>query len=145
MSKKTLLHPGLISNAPQGKSIPISPSHGVNPSMMQCFWCGETKGIALLGKLPNDAEAPRMAIFDYEPCDSCAALMAQGITLMEADEHTHKPTGSYMVIKEEALNNLLIDGELKTSILKMRKCFVPSNIYATLYAKEEQPNGESET
>lgn len=126
------------------KSIPISPSHGVNPSMMQCFWCGETKGIALLGKLPNDAEAPRMAIFDYEPCDACQALMAQGITLMESDEKTQKPTGRFLVVKEEALCNMLVDGELKTSILKMRKCYVPSNIYATL-VQEEQPNGESET
>ncbi len=48
--------------------IKVSPKHGVNPTIPICFWCGEEKGeIALLGKLPGDAEAPRNMVLDYEP------------------------------------------------------------------------------
>ena len=50
-------------------SIKISPKYGVNPSLINCFFCGESKGIALMGKLKNDAEAPKECVMDYEPCD----------------------------------------------------------------------------
>lgn len=65
------------------KSIPLSPKHGVNPCIPICFFCGKEKNeIALLGKLKNDAEASRSALFDYEPCDKCKELMSQGITMI---------------------------------------------------------------
>lgn len=65
------------------KNIKISPKHGVNPSICKCFFCGQDKGIVLLGKLKNDAEAPREIVMDYEPCDNCLAGMQQGVTLLE--------------------------------------------------------------
>ena len=41
----------------QTNSIKISQKHGVNPTIPICFWCGKEKNeIALLGKLPGDAE-----------------------------------------------------------------------------------------
>lgn len=53
--------------------IPISKKHGVNPTIPLCFFCGEEKNeVALLGKLPDDAEAPRNCVLDMEPCGTCA-------------------------------------------------------------------------
>ncbi len=93
--------------------IKVSPKHGVNPTIPICFWCGEEKGeIALLGKLPGDAEAPRNMVLDYEPCECCRAKMAMGFTLMEATNSPNEngrveaqegvyPTGRFMVIKKD--------------------------------------------
>lgn len=67
--------------------IRISPKHGVNASMNMCCWCNQPKNIALLGKLPNDAEAPRQIITDYEPCDACAKKWESCVVIMEATHH----------------------------------------------------------
>ena len=63
--------------------IKLSPNHGVNPSLDMCFWCGESKGILLLGQLENDVEAPREMLTSYEPCDKCAELFTQGVHIIE--------------------------------------------------------------
>ena len=42
-----------------GRSITISKKHGVNPSILHCECCGKEYGLALLGKLKGDAEAPK--------------------------------------------------------------------------------------
>lgn len=63
--------------------IKLSEKHGVNPCIPVCAFCGnEKKEIALLGKLPNDEQAPKNAILDYTPCETCADAMAQGVTLI---------------------------------------------------------------
>lgn len=62
------------------KSIKISPKYGVNPTIPVCFFCGEEKQeIALLGKLKGDVEAPHRMCLDYEPCEKCKQIFAQGI------------------------------------------------------------------
>lgn len=93
--------------------IKVSPKHGVNPTIPICFWCGKERGeIALLGKLPGDAEAPKNVVLDYEPCECCRAGMARGFTLMEFTDHPNDrgrveiqagiyPTGRLLVIKRE--------------------------------------------
>lgn len=96
------------------KGVKVSPKHGLNPTIPICFWCGKERGeVALLGKLPGDAEAPKHVVLDYEPCESCRAEMARGFTLMEATESPNDrgqtaaqpgvyPTGRFLVIKREA-------------------------------------------
>lgn len=51
-------------------SIQLSPEHGANPSLLICMICGEGDGIAFLGRLPDDAQAPRK-MRDREPCLKC--------------------------------------------------------------------------
>jgi hypothetical protein len=52
--------------------IPISEKHGVNPTVGVCFYCNEESNmLALLGKLPGDAEAPRHMYLTMEPCEAC--------------------------------------------------------------------------
>lgn len=41
------------------KNIILSEKHGVNSSITVCPICGKEIGIALLGKLKGDEEAPR--------------------------------------------------------------------------------------
>ena len=102
------------------KSIRVSQKHGVNPTIPICFWCGKEKNeIALLGKLPGDAEAPRSTwlIGDYEPCDECRKIFEQGVHLVEAADHPviHEkqppwhgayPTGKHFVLKERAIRGI---------------------------------------
>lgn len=105
-------------------SITLSPKHGVNPTLPICFFCGNERGdIALLGKLPDDKEAPKYIILDYEPCDSCRSHMEQGITCIEVTDkitfngqptidNTHYPTGRWCVITEEAAQRIFTDKNL---------------------------------
>lgn len=84
--------------------IQLSKEHGLNPSVMLCFFCHEPKGINLLGRLSpkgrerafgheasklasyndvdDDAAAPRQAVYDREPCDKCKEYMQLGIILI---------------------------------------------------------------
>ena len=64
------------------KSITLSPKHGVNPSITQCEVCGKEIGIALLGKLKNDVEAPRDIYMGL--CDECQKVIDQdGLMIIE--------------------------------------------------------------
>ena len=69
----------------------LSKKHGVNPSMMICPICDETTGIALLGKLKGDAEAPRQ-ILGTHPCKECeekAGADKVYILSMDEDHNLH--------------------------------------------------------
>jgi hypothetical protein len=68
------------------RNIPLSPKHGLNPTIPVCAWCGEDKNeIALLGKIKgsNDAEAPMHCVLDYEPCEHCKEQWSQGVAVLE--------------------------------------------------------------
>lgn len=86
-------------------NIPLSQKHGVNPSLMQCYFCGKEKGIALLGRLPNDKEAPRRGVYDTEPCDDCRKMMEVGVLRVEcktgSDPKNPYRTGRIFCIKQD--------------------------------------------
>lgn len=93
----------------------VSKKHGLNPSMDICFFCGEAKGIALFGKMKGDAKAPHNVLLNYEPCDKCKELMAQGTTLIEVVTEDNGnmqiqegiyPTGRWSVMRSEAAKEL---------------------------------------
>jgi hypothetical protein len=132
-----------------GDSIRLSEQHGVNPSMMQCFFCTEEFGVALLGKLKDDAEAPRKICFGpkSEPCPKCEKLMEMGVIFVSVKTEDAEPnrdnpyrTGGWIVLKEEGVRRLPIDDELKESILKSRFCFIPDDAWEMLGF----PHGEME-
>ena len=72
------------------KNIPLSPKHGLNPTIPVCAWCGEQKNeIALMGKIGDrrkgeDLKAPMHCVLDYEPCDCCKEQWSQGVAVLEA-------------------------------------------------------------
>lgn len=57
-------------------SITLSPKHDVNPSVLRCICCGKDYGVAMLGKLKGDKEAPR-EIFQGL-CNDCEGVVKQG-------------------------------------------------------------------
>lgn len=129
----------------KNNSIKISKKHGVNPTIPICFWCGKEKNeIALLGRLPNDVEAPRSTwlLGDYEPCDSCKELRKQGIDLIEASDHPvihsnqpvyHElyPTGRHIILKENAVRSIFSPKTAET-LREVGMGFLDSETFMTL-------------
>lgn len=132
-------------------SIKMSPKHGVNPTIPQCFWCGKDKNeIALMGKIDReDSEAPRHVIMDYEPCDKCKELFDKGIHVIgvtekpiiknmfpictSPDGKSLYPTGTMFVSSEDWIRRLLSDPEEKgllDAVLEHRKMLMPEEICA---------------
>ena len=107
------------------RGIRLSKKHGVNPSLAVCWWCNkETGDIILPGRLPGDEEAPRQAVWNYEPCSACGALQCQGITLIEARANGFQnATGKWWVITEEAAKRIFA-GDMLSKVLKVRKAFI---------------------
>lgn len=85
-------------------SIKLSPKHGINPSLEVCFYCGADIGVALLGKLPNDAEAPRKICTSYEPCEDCKKSFKDKVILLECNQG-EKPTGRYWLVIKDSVNH----------------------------------------
>jgi len=128
----------------------LSPKYGLNPAKDICPWCGNTRGIALLGKLPNDAEAPYSGIItSIEPCDSCRQLMDQGITLFEVSDSDPKNgipqvlsdayfTGRWIVVTEAFIDRSTKE-PLKTQIKDARFALMDADIFTELIAAQQEP------
>ena len=141
-------------------NIRMSPKHGLNPTISVCFFCGKEKNeIALLGKLKNDAEAPRNAVIDYEPCEECKAKFSLGIAFIavstvpqqdgqmpiQIDRKTDTrlyPTGDVVVVKEEALERLPIEQEFIDAALRVRKMLVQKETFDMLFGHIRQTDAE---
>ena len=125
--------------------IRLSKEHGVNPSKQVCFFCGEVKGLLLLGKLKGDAKAPDKMLIDYEPCDDCKEKFKQGILWIEASPEPIAPnqapiadgaypTGRWTVTTEATIDKLeaLSGGHAKafTDVVRSkRKAVVDLQLY----------------
>lgn len=146
-------------------NIKLSPKHGVNPTMPVCFWCGQPKNeIALLGKLPDDAEAPKHIIMDYEPCDACREIFGKGIHVIGvtekpmvpnmfpiiSDEHnTLYPSGSMFVARPEWAERFLTANDqqdMVTDVLEKKALLLPDEIVNEIIkdakAVEESEGGQ---
>lgn len=132
--------------------IVLSKKYGVNPSMSMCFFCGEIKGIALMGYISNknheDIEAPSKCITDYEPCEQCKENMNLGITLIEVTTTqpvdnrpplTAKgdiqvyPTGRWSVLTEEGAKKVF-----KQDYEVGQKLFVDPELFNMLMPNEKE-------
>ena len=88
--------------------ITLSPKHGVNPTILHCFICGKETGLALLGKLKGDAEAPHNVINPNEICDDCRKQIEAGnkffLEVKDGTDHNNpERTGSVVCVKGDAL------------------------------------------
>lgn len=96
-------------------SITLSPKYGVNPSIAHCICCGKSIGVALLGKLKGDVEAPK-DIYDGL-CDACESVVKkEGALIIEArdGESGNNPyrTGRYVGISKDCKERLFIEHPL---------------------------------
>lgn len=74
------------------KDILLSPKHGANPSVLHCICCGKDYGVALLGKLKGDKEAPKDIYQGL--CRDCEGVIKQGgamIIEVKDDESGNNP------------------------------------------------------
>lgn len=125
------------------KGIELSPKHGLNPTVLVCFFCGEDKNeLALLGRVRSkknsDVEAPRRAVLNTEPCDKCKAHMAQGVILIsvrdnEADTDGNPyRSGGWVVLKAEAVERIFtaMFGEAHAAqVLEKRVAFLEDTVW----------------
>ena len=140
-------------------NVRLHPKHGINPTMPVCLWCGEDHGtIALLGAA-YPGEAPHRMILDDEPCEKCAAIMAKGITIREANT---KPvssarevnlgakdwTGRWCVVSEAFIRRNFQPESLVEQILKRKIAVMDEGTYARLmadFAAAEKQEGLCDT
>lgn len=111
------------------KSIRLSVKHGMNPSLGVCFLCGEKSGeIILPGRLPDDQQAPPKGVWHKHPCPKCEEWQKQGVIFISVrdggDEENAYRTGNFIVLKDEAVERMPINDNMKASILKSRACFM---------------------
>lgn len=71
-------------------SLLLSQQYGVNPGLMQCFFCLEASGVILWGA-NRGRKAPHMACIDHQPCSKCEGYMKQGVIFVSVrDEDMEK-------------------------------------------------------
>lgn len=134
------------------KSIRLSPQHGVNPSLMVCYYCGEDKGIALMGlirgKERSDPEAPRHVVLDKEPCDKCKEYMKEGVILIEVrdGEHGDRPyrMGGYAVVRDDWIKRAIQPAELCADILKKRVTFIETSTWDMIGLPREVKSNDNQ-
>lgn len=131
-------------------SIPFSQKHGVNPSLLRCPICGESSGVALLGRLPGDAEAPRN-LFDDKPCATCVDMMKQGCLLIEVDDRNPnvpaRRTGRMSLVTDEGIRKAFTP-EVAENVIKHRLGYIEHAAWVAvgldkLIAEEEASGPES--
>lgn len=112
------------------KPLKLSPKHGVNPMLGQCPLCGgDTNELFLLGKLPNDEQAPRQGVVPHlsEPCATCKDNMTKGIMLIVcrdgSDQKNPFRTGQIFVINEKAAQRIF-----NVEIIKHRAAFIEHSV-----------------
>lgn len=108
----------------------ISKKHGLNPTIPLCQYCGKPKNEIILTGAHGETWAKKNGIIDgqmpmyvavendIDPCDDCKKI---GIAVIELQsEFERVPTGRRWLIKEEAVNKLLADSQLKSEVLQKR-------------------------
>jgi len=135
-------------------SIVLSEKHGVNPVIPLCFFCTKPKNeIILAGKMKNDMEAPRNAVWDTRPCDKCKGFMAKGIILISVDDSKSTDhqnpyrSGGWCVVKEDMVKRVLgKNKQLLEATLRMRVAFIVDETWDKIgLPRGEIKDGQSES
>lgn len=82
-------------------NIILSKEHGVNPSITVCPVCGKETGLALFGKLKDDAKAPKYVT--GEPCADCQKKFDEGYIAIIAMESKTQRSNKYAFIPKDAI------------------------------------------
>lgn len=82
--------------------ITLSKEHGVNPSVIVCPICGKETGLAFLGKLKDDAEAPPCV--HGNPCDECQKKFDEGYVAVIAMKSLRERSDMFIFVPREVIN-----------------------------------------
>lgn len=101
-------------------NIILSKEHGVNPSITVCPVCGKETGLALFGKLKDDAKAPMYV--QGAPCDECQKKFDEGYVAVIAMESKTQRSDKYAFIHKEAIkipisNNIALMDEQEFNVI----------------------------
>lgn len=115
--------------------IPLHKENRLNPTILQCFYCGKDKNeIVLLGAYYKQ-QAPMRSVTSYDPCDKCKQLMEKGFMLIEVEDNTDQNnpyrTGNMTVISLEAAANLFTNIDLS----KQRVAFIEKSVLKHIMGK----------
>jgi hypothetical protein len=113
-------------------SMILSPKHGVNPTLVTCEICGgETNELALLGRLPDDAEAPRHVSLAGARCAACTARLVDHVACLRADAKQIR-TGEVVFLAEEKAQALFQPAAVLASVLRRRICLLAPETWEAL-------------
>lgn len=136
-------------------NIRLSEKHGVNPSLILCGFCGEDSGIALMGKLPQDAEAPKRQVSIERPCQKCETAMKSKVFLVMITDDSvgsANPTlkGISVTVEDWVIRELVTDEALIKNVLSKRFAFIPETDWIEIGIptceadKQKEDNNEKE-
>lgn len=113
------------------EEITLSPKYGINPTLLKCFACGKDAGIALLGKLKNDEEAPMEMTDQNIFCNNCQNVINQdGLLVISVRdcETGNNPfrTGKLVGITKEAKERIFKD--IKTNV-----CYMEDSVFDKIF------------
>lgn len=77
------------------RGIKLSKEHGLNPSLVKCYICGNDVAIALMGRLKGDAKAP-MECITGDICNDCKKVIDEGGSFVVEAREDRTPTGRYV-------------------------------------------------
>lgn len=139
--------------------IQLHPKHGLNPTMTNCYFCGEPSEILLVGIAVNqfkkagvhvskDGRMPHeIGYINTNPCQKCEGYMKQGIMFIsirdgeekeieQANQEKRIPnphrTGKICVITEAGLHQMRLSIPLEEQILHARFVFIPDTTWGIL-------------
>lgn len=123
----------------------LSEKHGLNPSLACCFACGKEYGVALLGRLKGDEEAPRYVLTE-ELCDDCKKAIEDGYVLCigysEVKNGGPIRTGECLKLKEKAFKKVFDAPVPEHKICYMQKEVIEHLLKA---AKQNEDGGHNNT
>lgn len=115
------------------EGIILSEKHGLNPSMDVCMICGEVHQLVLLGKLPEDREAPKQ-VCTGQVCQKCISQLVENKERLYI-ECNNVPTGRYGKVPDEYLKE-----EYLQEIGDRRVFYIPSEHFIKVFTNESGTN-----
>lgn len=117
----------------------LSPRHGVNPMVTLCPLCRKPSGIALMGYIRDDAEAPFEGLvggITDPPCADCAGLMKYGVILVSVRDGAKPPnpqlTGGFAVVTEAYVRRVFRPAEFVIHTLRKRYAVLEDAVWDEL-------------
>lgn len=125
----------------------LSKKHGVNPSMGVCPIClKDNNEILLLGKLPDDAEAPMRVLSNI--CDECKSKIEEGFyPLVVIKDIPERMVKNGLVSMEDVKREghiLFVKKESMSNIPDSLFSYLPESLYRQMVDNTGEKNPEED-
>lgn len=125
----------------------LSKKHGVNPSIGVCPIClRDNQEILLLGKLPNDAEAPMRVLSNI--CNECKSKIEEGFyPLVVIKDIPERAVKNGLVSMEDAKREghiLFVKKESMSNVPDSLFSYIPESLYRQMVNNTGEKNPEED-